>query len=346
MAREVFFVGSIPLERTATVFQTLAHVIGDRAARIPDGELGDRKYWVSSQYPVLAASPAIEHCEFPIGGLTRQTSYELPLRARNVASDADFQLLPLGYARHAIASFGLFDAMQKAGKLPKRWRFQVNLPLPMDVMSMMAPESRARVEPHYEKALLHEIQGIQRSIPADKLAITIDIVRGVLFWEAPDNKYFPSWFDNPLEVTVDSIVRLVNVALLPTEVGLHLCYGSQDHKHALEPRDLSACVRLANAVAAKVDRAIDYVHMPVPRERQDNEFFAPLSELNSSVKELFLGLVHYTDGLEGAKSRITAAKTYRQSFGVAAECGFGRRPAQQDVNHLISLHAEVADMAG
>jgi hypothetical protein len=99
-------------------------------------------------------------------------------------------------------------------------------------------------------------------------------------------------------------------------------------------------------VAAKLGRRIDYVHMPVPRERSDDEFFRPLAELDRQrIGEIYLGLVHYTDGVEGARRRISAAQKYLSEFGIAAECGFGRRPSHQDVMWLIELHADIIDHA-
>ena len=91
---------------------------------------------------------------------------------------------------------------------------------------------------------------------------------------------------------------------------------------------------------------MDYVHMPVPRERCDDDFFKPLAELDRQrIGEVYLGLVHYTDGVEGARRRINAAKKYLPEFGIAAECGFGRRPNHQDVMRLIKLHADIIDHA-
>ena len=49
MGREVYFVGTIPFDRTIEVFTVLGERIGSRATRIPDGEIGDRKLWVSSR---------------------------------------------------------------------------------------------------------------------------------------------------------------------------------------------------------------------------------------------------------------------------------------------------------
>src|ERR1700760_2677289 len=58
--RDVYLVGSIPLTRPYDVFTTVAELLGDRIRRVPDGEIGDRKMWVQSQYPILAAAPGLE----------------------------------------------------------------------------------------------------------------------------------------------------------------------------------------------------------------------------------------------------------------------------------------------
>lgn len=49
-----------------------------------------------------------------------------------------------------------------------------------------------------------------------------------------------------------------------------------------------------------------------------------------------------TDGAEGARHRIESARTFVEDFGIATECGFGRRPPEQ-VQPLLDLHAELAE---
>lgn len=341
-AREVFFVGTIPLMRELDVFRTLGELIGTRATRVPDGELGDRKLWVNSQYPVMIDCPALEPIEWPEGGLTRKTSYQLPLRIKKAAKDSDIKFTELGYARHAIASYLTFRGLKSEGKIPKNWRFQVNLPVPMDIMPQIVPADRARVEGPMQEAMLGELKRILDYIPHDELAITWDLVQGLLVFEKPDNDYVTLWFDNPLEAIVDRMAFLGRQVPGDVELGYHLCYGSQDHKLAMQPKDLSACVNLTNAIAAKLGRKIDYVHMPVPRERHDEMFFAPLKNIDRPrVGKVFLGLVHYTDGVEGARRRIESAEKYLDDFGIATQCGFGRRPTDQDILHLIKLHADI-----
>jgi hypothetical protein len=82
--------------------------------------------------------------------------------------------------------------------------------------------------------------------------------------------------------------------------------------------------------------------MPVPRDRHDDPYFSPLRDLRlKSGTELYLGLIHLTDGIEGAKRRAAAAKRVVSDFGVATECGFGRRPPET-IPELIRLHRAVA----
>ena len=82
--------------------------------------------------------------------------------------------------------------------------------------------------------------------------------------------------------------------------------------------------------------------MPVPRSRTDPAYFAPLKDLRLGPEtELYLGLVHFTDGAEGTRKRIKVAQKVVANFGVATECGFGRRdPAT--IPDLMCIHARVA----
>jgi hypothetical protein len=48
--------------------------------------------------------------------------------------------------------------------------------------------------------------------------------------------------------------------------------------------------------------------MPVLRNRNDDAYFAPLRRLTPHPEtELYLGLVHFTDGVEGTRRRIATA---------------------------------------
>ena len=57
-----------------------------------------------------------------------------------------------------------------------------------------------------------------------------------------------------------------------------------------------------------------------------------------SVNELidFLGLVHLTDGVDGARTSMEVAGKFVSDYGIATECGFGRRdPAT--IHELLAI---------
>jgi hypothetical protein len=109
-----------------------------------------------------------------------------------------------------------------------------------------------------------------------------------------------------------------------------------------EPKDTTHLVEVANALATRVGGRINWIHMPVPRERTDDAYFAPLRHLHLQPEtELYLGLVHITDGVEGTRRRIATAQRVIADFGVATECGFGRRPPET-IPSLLRIHREVA----
>jgi hypothetical protein len=79
--------------------------------------------------------------------------------------------------------------------------------------------------------------------------------------------------------------------------------------------------------------------MPVPRDRDDAAYYQPLADLHLRPEtKLYLGLIHLTDGLEGTRRRMAIAAKFTNDFGVATECGFGRRPPQT-IADLLKLHA-------
>jgi hypothetical protein len=80
----------------------------------------------------------------------------------------------------------------------------------------------------------------------------------------------------------------------------------------------------------------------VPIERDDDAYFAPLSGLAWPAQtEVYLGLVHHEDGVEGALRRAATASRFVPDFGIATECGFGRGPRERTAA-LLDLHEQVA----
>ena len=89
-------------------------------------------------------------------------------------------------------------------------------------------------------------------------------------------------------------------------------------------------------------RRIDWFHMPVPSDRTDDAYFAPLEDLGlADTTDLYLGLVHHKDGEAGTRERIEAARGIVSKFGVSTECGLGRRPTET-IPELLRVHAAVS----
>ena len=148
--------------------------------------------------------------------------------------------------------------------------------------------------------------------------------------------------DGLLDRITTRVAALVDAVPEPAQAGIHLCYGDSGHKHFCEPPDAGNLARVAAGIIAKSGRPIAWVHMPVPKERDDAEFFAPLSDLElPDSTDLYLGLVHETGGIEGTRRRIEAASTAVSRFGVATECGFGRRDPDS-IPALLQQHVEAA----
>ena len=107
---------------------------------------------------------------------------------------------------------------------------------------------------------------------------------------------------------------------------------------------MSDMVEFANRVSRQIERPVQLIHMPVPRNRADDAYFVPLKRLKLRPEtELCLGLVHHTDGVEGTKKRLATARKYAPKFSVGTECGFGRRDPKT-IPELLRIHAEVADL--
>ena len=149
------------------------------------------------------------------------------------------------------------------------------------------------------------------------------------------------------EGIIERLVRLADMVDVEVEVGFHLCYGDMGHQHFAQPKDMIHLVEVANAIIQGSKRVINWLHMPVPKERTDEEYFAPLKglHLEKGKTELFLGLVHY-DNLEGSRERIESAASViggkgKMVFGVATECGMGRTPGGQ-LDSILEISREVS----
>jgi hypothetical protein len=334
--RPVMLVGSVPLMNSREVFCTAATILGDRIKRIPDGETGDRLGWVGWQFTVFATDPAFD--VIPPDTASYAPHPKVRLRSRDTTRD--LTIGPLGYARAARDSYAEFVRLRDEGVIPRGCRFQVSLPTPLaPICSFVVPEDQPAVEPFYEKRLLAEVDEICAAIPHESLALQWDVAIEIAIWEG----LWPVHFTGVKPAIIKRLVRIADRIHAGVELGFHLCYGDYGHHHFKEPVDTANLVEVANAVTTATRRPINWIHVPVPRDRDDDAYFAPLRNLiRPTETELYLGLIHFTDGATGARRRIAAASRVLADFGIATECGLGRRPPAT-IPDLLRLHAEVAD---
>src|SRR6266849_751855 len=111
---KVHLVGSIGLDTVEDVFRTVGKELGPHLQRVPDGEIGGRKLWISWQYPLLRASAYLR--PDPSGRVRPTNRFPLLTLAEGVAP-ADVRFGELGYAREARASYLDFVAARDKGEL-------------------------------------------------------------------------------------------------------------------------------------------------------------------------------------------------------------------------------------
>jgi len=101
-------------------------------------------------------------------------------------------------------------------------------------------------------------------------------------------------------------------------------------------------VDMATGLLAETSRPIDFMHLPVRRAAAE-DYFRPLADFQAPVRlDVYLGLIHYSDGVQGAHRRIAAAERFIEEFGVSTECGWGRRDPTT-IDGLIDIHREVSE---
>ena len=346
MAHDVYLVGSVPMASAEQVFVAVSAALGPRIKRIPDGETGRRSDWITWLEPVFADNPAFEKSgEFFRVHATGTGRERYRLGAGIKPQDVTFT--NLFYADIAQESFATFKRLKAAGTIAPGTKFQIDLVPAHSVLWLFLVDAlHGPIDPIYNDALKREIDKIAAALPHGEIAIQFDVASAV-FARLERNE--ASAYGRTREEAQDTFSRIV-VGLgnhVPADIDLlfHLCYGDSNHRHVVEPTDMGDMVEFANRVCRQIARPVQLIHMPVPRNRDDDAYFAPLKGLKLRPEtQLCLGLVHYTDGLEGTRRRLATARRHVRDFAVATECGFGRRdPAT--IAELLRIHAAVADLA-
>jgi len=345
MARGVYLVGSVPLQNAEEVFRMMSAHVGPLLHWLPDGETGLRLHWLPWLHPIFARHPQLE----ATSDTYERVHENMPnprYRTRAGVNVEDVRFDDLPFAAIARDSYAQFSRLKREGVIPSRVKFQVCLAGISSVMRrFIVEEQQGAMAQRYEQGLFAQIAHMADSIPAHELAIQWDVASAVFHYiEAGEPTRFGRTSAEMLEYFTDLHARLGNAVPKGIDLLFHLCYGDAGHRHTIEPASTRWLVEFANRLSAKVDRGIQAIHMPVPRDRFDDAYYEPLSglELNGEEK-LALGLVHYSDGIEGTRRRMMAADKYARDYMIGTECGFGRR-APAIVPQLLDIHVAAAGL--
>lgn len=337
-SRQAHLVGSLGLESAEAAFVAAAEALGPCCPRLPDGEPGERSQWIRWQRAAFEGCAALDR----VASLDRKgfrDGIDRPVFGiRDGFDPGGIDFGELGYGRAAVQSFAVFSRLRDEGRIAEGCRFMVAVPTTVALVgNFVRPEDQLALEPVVEAALFRDLERIGAEIPADSLSVQLDVCIEVV---GADGGCF-LFYDDPLDGALERIARFGKRVGADAEFGIHLCYGDPGHKHLVEPEDLGTCVAFANGIVRRVPRRVDFVHMPVPRGRSDEAYFAPLEGLAlPAATRLVLGLVHYTDGVAGSRIRMAAADRFVEAYDVATECGFGRRdPAT--IPLLLRMHREL-----
>lgn len=343
MPHQVHIVGSVPLANPEEVFTTLSAALGNRLPRIPDGETGERLTWVGWFRPLFANQPALEISDEVFRVHDQGTLHQrYQLKAGASISEIRFDKLP--YADFATESYDVFRRLRDSGRIHPGAKFQVDYaPGHSVVQTHVVDALLPALEPLFNDAVARDVERITAAIPHQDLAIQFDVASAV--FAVLQRGDFQAHGASKQEAAANFSAILAKLGnSVPADVDLvyHFCYGDNNHRHSVEPKDMGDMVDMANRLTRTVKRPINLIHMPVPRDRDDDAYFAPLKGLKLAPQtEIAIGLVHLTGGIDGIKRRLAVARNYVTNFAIATECGLGRRQPET-IQELLKLHAEAA----
>lgn len=341
--------GSLPFSSTDESLHFIARELGPWVTRVPDGEPGERANWVLTQRRHFFENPAFEVVP-PSAEVTRPL-----VRLKPGVDDAQIRFEPFDYAEYARASYPRFRAARERGDLDPKARFLVSLPTPFNAVSFFVVlEHQVRALAAYERRAREALDGVLGEVPAGDLSIQ---------WDLPiELATLQGWFPNPF---ADEAALLEGVARasdwVPAEIdfGFHLCYGDtkfgpspfmgkpskdapsrKDIGRNIVPEDASTLVRAINGLSAVVRRPIHFIQAATMREWDTPRHWRALAELRLRPEtQLYIGLVHASDGVAGARLRHALVSEHLTQFGVSTECGLGRHSHEQVADVLTGFRS-------
>lgn len=339
------------------VFRHCAGSIGDHVSMLPDGEIGDRYFWIN----YVARRTYAEHPDMKT--LSRHTVDDWKPRSyddhwlftiKDGVQQVHFD--KIGYAQEAKKSYAIFRRLRDEGVIPRGVRFMVAIPL---IESATRPfidtaEHFEMLWQGYGEAIRREVAEICEAIPHEDLAIQWDICVEVAALEGlegftTDLNYLEA---DPMKRYCDALKWVCEPIPDGPWLGLHICYGSLSHAegegsdtgHFCEIKDLNVSVDMANEGIKACARPVQFLQFSVQLSNGfDDAYYQPLKRLDAQGAHVYLGLIHLDDGVDGALKRVAIAKRLLPEFGISTQCGWGRRPLTQKIEDLLDLHSQIGE---
>ena len=341
------------------VLRNSAEAVGPYVSMLPDGEIGDRSTWIQfisrrvfPDHPDLITTSRHTVDDWKARGYGDLWRVTVPEGIDSITIDK------IGYADEAIESYETFKKLRDEGVIPEGVRFMVALPLTESSTRGFVGNARdfEILWDGMTGALANDIAAICAAIPHEDLAIQWDLARetaaveGVEFeFSSSDLKVLPK---DPMERYCHALTQLSPAIPEDVWLGLHVCYGSLEHKEGESPdgghyvpiKNVGVGVDMINQGVKACKRSVEFVHTPIQFAKGlEDEHYEALKDLDIGDARVYLGLIESSDGVEGATARMEVAQRHLKDFGLATACGWGRRPLSQTVDSLLHLERDVAD---
>lgn len=353
MSREVLLTGSVPREPASSVFGLLQQYLGPYLRRMPDGEQkgwGGGRLMPDECQDILEPGPSapMVTVESTFSHMRMQM-----LRFKPGVDPSAFTFPPSGVGQIKIESYRQFRQLKDAGQIPAHVRFQATLPSPATAAGrlFMSPDIGVRAA---AEMTVREVEQIVQAVPAEELAVQLDLAIDVEMEEVrrrPNAFHTPyfglvsqAWGDWTMEQIADSVARVAEVVPTGAELGFHLC--GMWHVDSQGGQDMQVHVDWANLLTRRVKRSIDYLHVASIPEHGDEDYRKLRGLDLEPHTRLFIGLIHPSDGLEGARRRVASAAKFGNDFGVGHFCGLFPifKVDQNKLEQVLELHAQVAQL--
>jgi hypothetical protein len=345
---DVLLVGSLPFDTAQEAISAAADHLGDHLPAMGDGEVGLRKLWIGFlPMTIYSKHPALDTLRAPEGGVPKPHHSDVYEAAFlfGIKHGQELRFETTNYGPIAVESYEVFKRLREEGVIPDGVRFQVTFPGTGSAISyFFREEDWPAAHAAYHDAIRRDIELILEHVPASELQFQFDLAQEFVDMASGDAKGIADWPDATLEEKIQrhaaTLPEMTRSVPGEARVGFHWCYGTWGGWPMKDMADLGLCVRMTREAIARVGRRVDYVHMPVLKHPEP-EFFAPLAELDGEDVDVYLGIIHHTDGVEGFGERMEMARRYRERFGIGSVCGYGRVDPGE-LPHILAVHRDCA----